>query len=109
MQNRHSFTGRLLGWMYASVLVAIVCFASLSVRNWDTRQSEIFPAFLLLFLSGGFLLARYFHQQSFIFHLLYRFGKLQTSGGSLRDRCLMNFFIFSVLGITLLLAARLDL
>ena len=102
--SRDSSVGRLVGWSYGLPPAALVLSGFLG-RAGSSGRDLLFGGVLMLYLSGGFLLARYLHQDSPVFGLFFRFGKLQTSGGSLRDRCLMNFFILAIPGIVLVVSA----
>ncbi len=103
MPHQTSSTGRFLGWLYVSGLASLVLVAILRGGDWNTRQDVIFGGSLLLFFSGGFALARYFHHRSPVFRLFYRFGRFQTSAGSLRERLWMNCCILAMLGSLLVL------
>lgn len=74
-------------------------FTFSSAIRWQERSGALCVGSFFLLLALGFLLSRFYHDQSPVFHLFYRFGRLQAAGGSLRDLCLVNAGILGMLGL----------
>lgn len=91
----------ILGLLYGSGLVILLSVALFSER----ARGPLLLSTVMIFLACGFLLARYFHQDSTVFRTFVRFGRLQTHSFSPEDKCLSNFFLFMLAGIVVLLAA----
>lgn len=106
-----SSSGRVLGWTFsAAVAGTLLLFTFVPESRWQERTGALYVGSFLLLLALGFLLSRFYHDQSPVFHLLYRFGKLQVMGGtSLRDRCLANAGILGMLGLAFVILGALGL
>lgn len=104
-------SGGVLGWTFsAAVAGTLLLFTFVPESRWQERTGGLYVASFLLLLALGFFLSRFYHDQSPVFHLLYRFGKLQVMGGtSLRDRCLANAGIFGMLGLAFVILGGLGL
>ena len=99
-----------LGVTWASGVAAYLDGADRGTAAAARHATEADIPWLQRTASRLFPLSRFYHDQSPVFHLLYRFGKLQVMGGtSLRDRCLANAGIFGMLGLAFVILGALGL
>ena len=104
---RHIPLGRILGWLFATVLLAAAIRLTLLPRAiWESPAGAFWIGILFLLLALGFLLSRFFHDESILFRLFRRMGRFQTSG-SLDDLCIVNAGILGVLGAFFVIMALL--